>query len=183
MNTPSAKLLILAGKHFACIKVIGRATFSCSVDFRTVITELHTKGYRWFVIELSECALMDSTFLGVLAGFGLNMRKNADKEPVIELWNPNVRIRELLENLGVLHLFQVCEGQSPGDPQATEHTPIQCTREEVTLACLEAHETLMAINPANVSKFKDVTKFMAEDLKRLKMESRSAPPPPPSSTD
>jgi hypothetical protein len=33
---------------------------------------------------------------------------------------------------------------------------------------LEAHQTLMAIDPRNVSKFKEVTAFLAEDLKRLK---------------
>ena len=36
----------------------------------------------------------------------------------------------------------------------------------MTRNCLEAHETLMEINPANVNKFKDVTRFLAEDLKR-----------------
>jgi hypothetical protein len=44
------------------------------------------------------------------------------------------------------------------------------SREEVTLNCLQAHQTLMAINPANIPKFKEVTAFMAEDLKRISAE-------------
>jgi hypothetical protein len=32
--------------------------------------------------------------------------------------------------------------------------------------CLEAHQTLMNINPANVPKFKDVAQFLEEDLKK-----------------
>jgi hypothetical protein len=32
---------------------------------------------------------------------------------------------------------------------------------------LEAHQTLMAVNPENVIRFKDVTLFLAEDLKSL----------------
>jgi len=33
---------------------------------------------------------------------------------------------------------------------------------------LEAHQTLMALNPENVARFKDVTQFLAEDLENLK---------------
>ena len=66
-------MLVLAGEQFACIKISGRANFTSSIDFRTLITELRQKGYTFFVLDLSECALMDSTFLGVLAGFGLKM--------------------------------------------------------------------------------------------------------------
>jgi hypothetical protein len=32
--------------------------------------------------------------------------------------------------------------------------------------CLEAHERLMAANPENVARFKDVTRFLAEDLRK-----------------
>src|SRR6187401_1270177 len=70
MNLPSAKMLVLAGNSFFCIKIIGRANFNSSVDFRTLINELRSKGCARFILELSECALMDSTFLGVLTGFG-----------------------------------------------------------------------------------------------------------------
>jgi len=38
----------------------------------------------------------------------------------------------------------------------------------LTRACLEAHETLMAINPENVARFKDVAMFLAEDLAKLR---------------
>ena len=41
------------------------------------------------------------------------------------------------------------------------------TKEEVTRNCLEAHRTLMNINPANIPKFKEVAQFMADDLKKL----------------
>jgi hypothetical protein len=32
--------------------------------------------------------------------------------------------------------------------------------------CLEAHQTLMELSPGNVARFKDVVRFMAEDLKQ-----------------
>lgn len=159
----------MAGAEFACIKIVGRANFSSSIDFKSVINELRQKGFEYFVLELSECLLMDSTFLGVLAGFGLKSTSQEKGKPIIELLNPNPRIVELLENLGVLDLFRVADRQLelPRQTEAKAHTPVNPTKEELTRAALEAHRTLMEVNPANIVRFKDVTEFMAEDLKKL----------------
>lgn len=171
MNPPPANLMVLVGKHFACVKIAGRANFNVSINFKTLLTELRQKGFSYFVIELSECLLMDSTFLGVLAGFGLKMSQPADNPPphLVELRNPNTRITELLENLGVLHLFNISRGPlaTPETVEACSPEPAHPSRAEVTRACLEAHQTLMEINPQNVPRFKEVTKFLAEDLQKL----------------
>jgi len=165
-------MLVLVGEKFACIKIIGRANFTSSIDFKTLINELRQKGYTYFVLDLSECVLMDSTFLGVLAGFGLKLSaaQNDSTASAMELFNPNPRIAELLENLGVLQLFKITQGSLnlPGAAKTLTPAPCTATREEVTRACLEAHQTLMQINPDNVSKFKDVARFLSEDLKKLK---------------
>src|SRR5215831_8778490 len=141
MNLPAAKLLVCVGEKFACIKIAGRANFSSSIDFRTLVNELLQKGYKYFVLDLSECMLMDSTFLGVLAGFGLKMNttQNDASSPGIELLNPNPRITDLLESLGVLHLFKLVQGPValPETAEAVCHDPVNPTREEVTRACLE----------------------------------------------
>jgi len=161
---------VLVGDQFACIRITGRANFSSSIDFKTLLNELKQKGFSYFVLDLSGCTLMDSTFLGVLAGFGLKMMSNGDDqaEPAIELLNPNARIIDLLESLGVLHLFKVTQGPVtlPENAQAHTHEPVCSTKEEVTRACLEAHRTLMEINPQNAAKFKEVAQFLAEDLKK-----------------
>ncbi len=162
---------MLVGEKFACIKIVGRANFASSIDFKTLVNELRQRGYTFFVLDLSECVLMDSTFLGVLAGFGLKVSAapRAETAGCIELLNPNSRISELLENLGVLHLFKVAQGPLiPPEPTETEvHTPLNPTKEQVVRACLEAHQTLMDLNPANTRKFKEVAQFLAEDLKKL----------------
>ena len=166
----SAKLLVLVGKEFACVKVSGRANFSFSPDFKVLLAGLAQKGYHHFIIDLSECMLMDSTFLGVLAGFGIQMNTTlAPGRRGIELSNPNARITELLENLGALNLFKIVTGplQLSDGVQASAPEPANVSREEITRTSLEAHQTLMAMNPDNVTRFKDVTQFLAEDLKAL----------------
>lgn len=174
MSTPCANLTVLAGERFACVKVAGRANFNASVNFKTVVGELLLQGYPYIVLELSECALMDSTFLGVLAGFGLKANAPTDGcvTHAIELRNANERVTELLENLGVLHLFRTTQGDLPAGETVTTSLPEACepSREELTRASLEAHQTLMDLNPDNVARFKDVAKFLAEDLKKLRTQ-------------
>lgn len=178
MSTATAKLSVFASGQLACIKIVGRANFTSSIDFKTLFNELLQKGYTCFILDLSECLLMDSTFLGVLAGFGLKMTAQPATDGLqpargIELLNPNARIAELLENLGVIHLFKVVNGTLEMPKDTTPHpTPAPTpSREDVTRNCLEAHKTLMEIAPANVPRFKDVAQFLAEDLKKSKTDS------------
>ncbi len=175
MSTGPAKLSVLVGEQFACIRISGRANFSSSIDFKTLLNELRARGYSYFVLDLSDCVLMDSTFLGVLAGVGLKMKggQKEDGASAIELRNANERITELLESLGVLHLFRLAQGPCRLQGTAEEVSPAagKPSKEEVTRACLEAHETLMSISPENTAKFKELTAFLNEDLKKLKNQS------------
>jgi anti-anti-sigma regulatory factor len=162
---------VLVGEKFACIKISGRANFTSSIDFKSLLTQLQQEGYSYFVLDLSECDLMDSTFLGVLAGFGLKLSiQNSPPARGVELLNPRPRITELLESLGVLHLFNVTQGPltTPCQTETRDVTPASPSKTEITRACLEAHQTLMDINAANVPKFKEVTLFLAEKLKAAK---------------
>jgi anti-sigma B factor antagonist len=159
----------MVGKDFACVKITGRANFTFSPDFKTLLAELIQKGYGHFIIDLSECVLMDSTFLGVLAGYGIKLSQAPSANGRVELSNPNPRITELLENLGVLQLFKILDGslQLSGDVSVQTPASINPSHAEITRTSLEAHQALMAANPDNVPRFKDVAQFLAEDLKKL----------------
>ena len=174
MNTPAAKLMVLVGDQFACIRIIGRANFTSSVDFKMLVDELRQKGCDCFVLDLSECALMDSTFLGVLAGLGLKLSggNGGQTRHGVELFNPSPRITELLETLGILHLFQITQGSftAPATAQPLEHTPANASKTEMTRTSLEAHQTLIDLSPTNAARFKDVAQFLAEGLKKPKAE-------------
>ncbi len=152
-----------------CIKVCGRVNFTNSVDFKKVVNELAQRGYKQFGFDLSECQMMDSTFLGVLAGIGVRFSSNSanGENPAVVIFNPTPRIADLLENLGVAHLFKIVKDEKTPAQKFEPVAGEQASRVEVTRTCLEAHKTLMDLNPENVRKFKDVTQFLAEDLKKL----------------
>jgi anti-sigma B factor antagonist len=176
MATKAPVMSVAVVEQTAFVKVPGRANFSTSVEFKTLIAELRSTGVNHFVLDLSECVTMDSTFLGVLAGLAL---RNSDGKEIdgegqrlkLDLLNPNARIADLLDNLGVVHLFNVI--QQPDNPCTAIFEPVTSempapSKEELSRNCLEAHEVLMRINPDNIPKFKEVAKFLAEDLRKTK---------------
>src|SRR3954471_23653084 len=112
MSAPSAKMMVSIGEKCAFVQIAGRANFTSSVDFKALLDQLLQKGYTRFILDLTECVLMDSTFLGVLAGLGMKFSapKNGDPAITLELLNANARITDLLENLGVQHLFKMVCG-------------------------------------------------------------------------
>ncbi len=174
MNVTAPQLMVALLDPVVVVKVTGRANVACSVQFKTLVNELRQRGYRQFALELSECLIMDSTFLGVLAGLGLKLAEaGAERDgcPVC-LIRPNPRIVDLLENLGVNQFFKIIQDPAPSSSRfegvaALEQAP---SREEISRTCLEAHQLLMELNPANVPKFKDVAQFLAEDLKKLQQK-------------
>lgn len=167
--------------HSAFVKIPGRANFSSSVDFKSLICELRERGFDHFVLDLGDCVTMDSTFLGVLAGFAM---RNADEshkqgEPNslrLDLLNPNGRVTDLLENLGVMHMFNIVNQENPCtllfEPATGERPPV--SKLEQAQTCLDAHNNLIKINPNNAIKFTEVARFLAEDLRKLKEEKKEA---------
>ena len=168
MSATVPTLQVAANGSAAMVKVCGRASFNCSVDFKALMYGLREKGYKRLILDVTDCVIMDSTFLGILAGFSSRLAEVRGEKPRLVLLNPNQKVIDLLENLGVADLFEV-ERQAEvtgNELEAVESEGGGASKLETSKACLEAHETLMSLNPANVERFKDVARFMREDLKR-----------------
>lgn len=171
MSTVPGSLQVAMMESAVCFKIAGRANFTLSVDFKTVVNELWGRGLQRFVMDVTDCVIMDSTFVGVLAGLSLKMADAAGQTggAQIELLNANQRVEDLLDNLGIAHLFAFKKGEGLALTYS-DAAVASASREEISRTSLEAHCTLMNLNPNNVPKFKDVAKFLAEDLKKLQEE-------------
>ncbi len=174
MNATTGNLLVWVGDSTACVRVLGRANFTTSVDFKKLMQQLQASGCRTVVLDLTDCVLMDSTFLGVLASEAHRraVQRDDQLEPGLEILNPNQRLRDLIDNLGVTHLFKIIQCDLSKENFKSVEPAGNTTREEITRTCLEAHQALMALNPANVSKFKDVAQFFADALKKPQEPAR-----------
>jgi anti-anti-sigma factor len=165
----TANILVATVDTTVCIKLEGRANFASSVEFKRLVNEMRDAGKERFVVDLSGCQIMDSTFLGMLAGLGTRMSSEelAPSDRPIELLNPSERVADLIDNLGVSNLFSIVEGAAAQDVcYIAAETGEKPTKLDLSRNCLEAHKILMDLNEENVAKFKDVAKFFAEEVKR-----------------
>jgi anti-sigma B factor antagonist len=164
--TSSPTLLAARVGDTVCVKISGRANFATSVDFKRLVAEARARGAQRFIVDLAACPIMDSTFLGVLASLGTQLSADhlTPEQRPIELLNPSPKVADLVDNLGVLHLFRVVQGKDLEDLSFTAVESAGATKLELSRNCLEAHQVLMDLNPENVAKFKDVAKFFAEDV-------------------
>lgn len=182
-------LQVAVADHSAIVKVNGRANFTTSVGFKHLVSELREHGYRKFALDLTQCVTMDSTFLGVLAGTAVKLSESQEppppdrnREPAgtaqLRLLNPNPRVIDLLDNLGISELFSpvYCQVSKAAQEKLTAAEDIHPSQEELSLTCLEAHRILMDLNPENVPKFKDVAEFLAQDLKKIQGQQGEAGP-------
>jgi len=170
MNAPSAELTLFRGKDFASVRVVGRANFSSSPGFENAVGDLLHDHPARFVMDLEQCQLMDSTFLGVLAEAAAKFRHLNGNGSRIELSNANVRVTGLIESLGLNALFTMRNSplELPADVRARRVSPESPTKLRLKETSLAAHEWLMKFSPANRDKFAELARTLKEDLERLK---------------
>lgn len=126
--------------------------------------EMVNRGHREFIVDLKNCPVMDSTFMGTLAGMALRLRELGQGQ--LHVVNLNERNSELLKNLGLDQLFSL-DGPSVNkvDTEASKAIESKETdRHEQAETMLEAHKALIEASPENVTKFKDVIEYLKQDL-------------------
>jgi len=123
------------------------------------------RGHRVFVVDLINCELMDSTFMGTLAGIALRLRELGSGS--LSVLNANPRNHGLLENLGLDHLFsfQLPEGVRAAPQQVARETlqpaaPDAAAQQDTILS---AHVALVEADPENEERFKDVLELLKQE--------------------
>ncbi len=147
------------------IRVEGKGSFQNSTPLKDFAREMLGRGHRAFVVDLKECPFMDSTFMGTLASIALKSR--ADGSGGLHIVNLNERTQDLLCNLGLDQLMQLDPPQT-GPVLNGEAVPLEmnCRPDKATeaLTMLEAHEAVVAANPENEVKFRDVIDFLRQNV-------------------
>jgi anti-sigma B factor antagonist len=143
------------------VRIEGRASFQNSGSLRDFIAEMLRCGKTRFAIDFHHCASMDSTFLGVLAGAAIELRKSTPPGTLV-LTRVGQRNLELIRNLGLHRLLIVDSGEVPMD-FGDCHTPLEAPNQpelERARMALEAHENLVHADDTNRAKFQDVLAFL-----------------------
>ena len=170
MNSAAAELTVFRAPRFACIRIVGRANFAASPGFKQAVNELIAERPQRFIMDLDQCQLMDSTFLGVLSGGAERFHEEVPGEHCMELSNANARVTGLIDSLGVGKLFQHVTGtlDLPTDVHAKRLSLSNTTKVQLKETSLEAHERLGTLNNLNRVKFAEITRTLKEDLDKLR---------------
>lgn len=156
--------LVDANSDPVMIRIEGRASFQNSACLQDFITTLVKQGKRRFVIDFMSCSSMDSTFLGVLAGAALELRKITPRGSLV-VCRAGSRNLELIRNLG-LHRLLTVDPAGSDLPGAVTTSVLACSGDQNELdqarLVLAAHENLVAADEANRAKFQDVLSFLKE---------------------
>jgi len=149
------------------VRVEGKGSFLNSGNLKEFAREMVDRGYREFVIDLGNCAMMDSTFMGTMAGVALRLKEiGRGHLHIVRCGN---RSRELLAGLGLDQIFSI-HGNGTSAPECatlqsqSKDESREDKKQEQAQTMLEAHEALCAAVPENLFRFKDVLDFLKQDL-------------------
>ena len=148
------------------VKVEGKGSFLNSGSFKEFAREMVDRGYRKFVIDLAKCVMMDSTFMGTMAGVALRLKELGRGH--LSVVHCGERSRELLSGLGLDQIFDIRSNgaTAPECEKMTENARdgANAEKRERAETMLEAHEALCEAAPENLSRFKDVLDYLKQDL-------------------
>ena len=170
---PNPTILVGCNQKVVCIRVQGKGSFQNSTGIKKFANAMIDRGHRNFVVDLADCPVMDSTFMGTLTGVALRLHGIGQGD--LHVINSNERNTGLLEGLG---LDQILSLENGGSPVCNECDSLRADANDalppdaesadkrvVTETMRDAHQALVDADPQNLSKFKDVLEYLKHDLR------------------
>jgi anti-sigma B factor antagonist len=173
---------VLSGEFdgFCWIRIEGNGTVANSAEVKEAGNRAFSHGVKRLVVDLEECPMMDSTFMGTLTGLAIQSEESGGEG--VEVVHLCDRALELLEELGLNHILNITQDAGAWADQmnriraelSTDSGPGSKSEADSKRAranlMLEAHEQLCELDEDNAKKFKDVV-----DLLRKNSSSGDSP--------
>jgi anti-sigma B factor antagonist len=149
------------------VRVEGKGSFLNSGNLKEFAREMVDRGYREFFIDLENCVMMDSTFMGTMAGVALRLKELGRGH--LHIVHCTGRSHELLSGLGLDQLFSIQNNGAAAPEckslqQEAAASVAEAQKKARAETMLEAHEALCEAAPENVARFKDVLDYLRQDL-------------------
>jgi len=170
-----ASFSVARSESCVVIKISGRANSNSSQNFKRLLTDEWKKGVRQFILDLSECTIMDSTFLGIMVHFVESAQSASKTESVsVALFEPIPCILDLIEDLGASSLFNVLDAHDKSNLKFSD-IPTESVADKRTLLqnSILAHQTLLKLitNPGKRDSIQGLIELMETELQELKPNS------------
>ena len=161
------------------IRIEGKGSFKNSTDLKAYVSLVIKEGAKEFVIDLENCPVMDSTFMGTLVGINRSLGNIGSGN--INVINANTRNQQLLTSLGIDKLLKLDVENNVYEEfrnEISQHIQNghyldhqETDNYKSAIHSLEAHKELTKAEKSNVPRFKDVIRYLEQDLKN-KTESK-----------
>ncbi len=162
-NNNTQAFLVNAYTDPIVIKIVGRANYLNSAPLNNFFVNMFKSDKKNFIVDFSKCDGMDSTFLGIIAGNALEVRKKNGSLVLLKL---NKRNLELVKNLG-LHKILTVDNKSSEKCLEDADTclkPQKLSDPKNADMILKAHQSLVKIDETNRYKFQDVITFLKSQI-------------------
>ena len=149
------------------------ATKDTICGIRQYFTDTFGEGLRRFVIDLEECRLIDSTFIGMLTGLAGNIVEDEAAEGEVKLIHANERNEKSICKLGLDNLINIDKDgeqemedriQNCLNPLSTDS--LEMDKSEKASLILKAHEDICSVSEENAEEFGDVVSILRDNLKK-----------------
>lgn len=144
------------------LRINGRASYLTSAPVNQLFARLLDRKRKYFLIDFRNCTGMDSTFLGILAGTAIRIRREFP-DGRLDLCNLSERNLELVRNLGLHRVLGIIEDAGVTPPDQSGESEILDTGGVSSQMMLEAHRSLVEAEAGNAGKFEDVIQFLEKE--------------------
>ncbi|MCD6521354.1 STAS domain-containing protein [Candidatus Calescamantes bacterium] len=148
------RILYTEVKDMIIIRIEGKGSWVESKPFLD-FAETQLKKGKKIVVDLSDCELLDSTFLGTLAYLSLNYSG-------IEISSPGKEVKRAITTLGLTKILRETKIKIP-EEKGKELEKHKLSPEERAKILMKAHRTLISIEPANLPQFKDLLELVEKE--------------------
>ena len=155
--------LVSAYSDPVVVQIHGKANYLNCNTFREFIEGMVSAGKAHIVLDFENCRGMDSTFLGILAGTALDLRKQTPPGLLI-ICKLGERNHELVSNLGLQNILTIGEDLQDCADHSAEFSPLKDMEISIAKNVLAAHENLIKVDSANAAKFQDVIAFLKNQI-------------------
>jgi anti-sigma B factor antagonist len=153
----------------AAVIVRGRGTFKAAPALKKFGLTAIGEGCTLLLMDMQDCVGMDSTFMGVVGGMALRLRKETGGE--VAMVNLSVKNKALLSTLGLDRYVKTEGAESElatflGKADLAKLDSTAMSRTVTTQTMLDAHHDLVSISPDSMAKFKDVIAYLQDEMQR-----------------
>ena len=145
------------------VRIKEKASYLNCAPLRSFLYEMHGGGSKTFVIDFQNCSSMDSTFLGILVGLALKLKRDGEGGS-LSLLNLIGRNLETVENLGI-HKIALVSSEFISGPNDLENLKVKTDEENACPKVIyQAHKTLLELNQKNSRMFRDVVNYLEQKV-------------------